>query len=144
MCTAPTSMPLTMTHRRNFTTARSASVYSARLTLPSPVAARHSESDNHGGMPDRLSRATTQEPEAAVTQESASRGAWRSGTGEGSMRSTNMRVVVLLALPRFGEQGQNRMRNVALDKCSDEHREQDGTVPDADVDEVPQLIKITR
>jgi hypothetical protein len=51
--TAPTSMPFTMTHRRNLTTARSASVYRARFTLPSPVAARHNESDSHGGIADK-------------------------------------------------------------------------------------------
>ncbi len=77
--TAPTSMPLMMTHRRNLITARSESVYNARLTLPSPVAARHRESDNQGGIVDRLSKATTHDPDAAVTHESESRGACRRG-----------------------------------------------------------------
>jgi hypothetical protein len=55
--------------RRNLTTARSASVYSARFTLPSPVAARRNESDSHGGIADKLSKATTQDP-ATLTRRS--------------------------------------------------------------------------
>ena len=97
--TAPTSIPFRIMHRRKLTIDRPASVYSARLTLPSPVTARHRESDNHPEIPDRLSRATTHEPAAAVTHDSASRGACRKGTGDGSIRSTIIRVAVLLALP---------------------------------------------
>ncbi|MCW2529458.1 MAG: hypothetical protein JWM76_4318 [Pseudonocardiales bacterium] len=43
----------------------------------------------------------------------------------------------------FGEQRQHRMRDITLDKRSDEHREQDGPVLDVDVDEIPQLIQVT-
>ena len=95
----PTSMPLIKMQRRNAKTWWSPSEYNRLRTSPSPVTARQMESLNQCGISLRLSKPTSQLPAAAVTQEFASRGGFRDGTGDGSISCTSIRCVVVLAEP---------------------------------------------
>ena len=82
-------MPLISTARRNEITETSLSLYRARRTMPSPVTARHRQSDSHGSTRDTLSMATTRDAAAATAQDSTSRGAVRSGESDGSASCTS-------------------------------------------------------
>jgi hypothetical protein len=57
------------------------------------------ESESHGEISDKLSNATTQLPAAAVTHASASLGALRTGTGDGSTSIVITFIAVVLPVP---------------------------------------------
>ena len=92
-------MDVSSTTRRNASTARSLSVYSLRLTSPSPVAALHIASLSQTGILERLSMATVQLPDAAICHCSRSRGSLRSGAADGSTSSTKARAAQLFPVP---------------------------------------------
>ena len=60
--------------RRNVSTVTSSSVKSAFSTIPSPVTALQSVSENQGWIVETLSRATTHDAEAAAAHERISWG----------------------------------------------------------------------
>lgn len=61
-------------------------VYSSRFEIPPPVDSRQKLSDNHGGIPERLSKTNIQELMALIIKSLSSRGAERRGEMFGSTR----------------------------------------------------------
>ena len=95
----PASIEVSTNARRNARTVMSSSVNSARSTIPSPVTALHKVSESHGGIEETLSSATVHEAAAVTAHCRTSRGADRSGAGEGSISETRNRAAVDFAVP---------------------------------------------
>ena len=77
----------------------SSSVCSARSTIPSPVTALQSVSENHAGIDDTLSMNTTHDAAAIAAHERISLGGVRTAAGDESTSDMTRRPAVVLAVP---------------------------------------------